>query len=139
MSIPIEEWFYVTKLNIMAVVENTPELNEIAKLNDNIVYITISGSGDPILDGKHRSRTYVGTNCSERYFSLEFTKPIKLPDTNGKVSVSGIEEKEELLSSIKDEEKDKEAVDLNEDKRKLYNNAVFLALFILALYIVVSL
>jgi hypothetical protein len=105
MNFPIQEWFYVTRSSIMARIENTPELNEISKLNNGILYIKIEGSGDALLDGKHVSNTIIGTNCNERYFSLQFTKDVDLPPCNGVLSLED-DDDDEVDSNKEDDEKE---------------------------------
>lgn len=86
MGFPITEWIRVTKSYLLARIKNTPDMNNLDKLGSGILYIKIKDTGNYILDRKHISKTYVGTDCKYRYFSLEFTSDVNVPNMkNGKI------------------------------------------------------
>lgn len=88
LGYPIQEWRQISLNNIMARVDNTPDLNELDKINNGILYIYISDTGDQLLDQKHISQTYIGTNCTDRYFSINFDSRVEAipPVLNGILS-----------------------------------------------------
>lgn len=72
---PIQEWRQISLNTIMFRVDNTPFLNEIDNVNEGVVYIYIKNTGIELLDQKHITHTYVGVNCSDRYFIINFNSP----------------------------------------------------------------
>lgn len=121
---PIQEWIQISSSNLMLRVENTPLLNQLDNLNSGILYVCITGTGDKLLDSRHISHTYVGVNCQDRFFSINFDGEVERGDTDITIPpLPGIlyidpfckkDEKDDEKDDDKDDEKDDEKDDDSE-------------------------